>query len=501
MKLCIQEGTAELRVTSESAQIEHNAEDALPETGSSAEVGACASSKCPAGPGLDSEGEQFVRSCSWGLFPPNVAKASESHGWAEDSESLHDQTTSGWQARDKDEIEQRNRELAALGAIAKAMMQRALGLDEVLQRIADGLTDGLGYDAALIFLLDEKEAAFKGVAVSTRGRLISKIDNLMGCPLLNVQLPARSDFNEAVSNALAGRMTIKHDLYELAGPLLSRPVCHFWQKLHGSKTFLSIPLQSKGKLLGNIFASTPREKISEADKAAIMTFANQAAMAIENARLFQQSQRELAERRRMEGELQDSLRRLRKALEGTIRAIALTVETRDPYTAGHQRRVADLARAIATKMGLSKDQIDGIRMAGVIHDIGKVSIPGEILSKPGRLTEIEFNLIKTHPRIGYEILKSIDFPWPVAQIVLQHHERMDGSGYPAGLTGEEILLEARILGVADVVEAMSSHRPYRSALGIDKALEEILQNRDILYDPRVVDACLKLFTRNGFKLK
>jgi len=435
MKLCIQEGTAELRVTSESAQIEHNAEDALPETGS------------------------------------------------------------------KDEIEQRSRELAALGAIASAMMQCTLGVDEILQRIADGLTDGLGYDAAFILLLDEKKAVFKGAAVSTRSRLISRIDDLTSCPLLNVQLPARSDFNEAVSNALAGRMTIKHDLYELAGPLLSRPVCHFWQKLRDSKTFLSIPLQSKGKLVGNIFASTPREEISEADKAVIMTFANQAAMAIENARLHQRFQQELTERKRVEVELQDSLRRLRTALEGTIRAIALTVETRDPYTAGHQRRVADLARAIATKMGLPKDQIDGIRMAGAIHDIGKVSIPGEILSKPGRLTDIEFNLIKTHPQIGYEILKSIDFPWPVAQIVLQHHERINGSGYPAGLTGEEILLEARILGVADVVEAMSSHRPYRSALGIDKALEEISRNKGILYDPDVVNACLELLTKNGFKLR
>jgi len=388
-----------------------------------------------------------------------------------------------------------------LMSVASAMMQCTLGVDEILQRIADGLTDGLGYDAAFILLLDEKKAVFKGAAVSTRSRLISRIDDLTSCPLLNVQLPARSDFNEAVSNALAGRMTIKHDLYELAGPLLSRPACHFWQKLHDSKTFLSIPLQSKGKLVGNIFASTPREEISEADKAVIMTFANQAAMAIENARLHQRFQQELTERKRVEVELQDSLRRLRTALEGTIRAIALTVETRDPYTAGHQRRVADLARAIATKMGLPKDQIDGIRMAGAIHDIGKVSIPGEILSKPGRLTDIEFNLIKTHPQIGYEILKSIDFPWPVAQIVLQHHERINGSGYPAGLTGEEILLEARILGVADVVEAMSSHRPYRSALGIDKALEEISRNKGILYDPDVVNACLELLTKNGFKLR
>jgi putative nucleotidyltransferase with HDIG domain len=403
--------------------------------------------------------------------------------------------------RTQEEIKQHNRELAALRAIATAMMQSALGLDEVLQRIADGLTDGLGCDTAFILLLDEREAVFKGAAVSTRDKLINRIEDLAGCPLAQIQLPAQSDFNEAVSNALVGRMTIKHDLYELAGPLLSRPVCHALQGLHGSKTFLSMPLQTKGKVVGGIVASTTREEISEAEKATITTLASQAAMAIENARLYQQSQRELAERKRMEEELQDSLERLRKALEGTIRAIALTVETRDPYTAGHQRRVADLARAIATEMGLSRDQIDGIRMAGVIHDIGKISVPGEILSRPGRLNVIEFSLIKTHPQIGYDILKTIDFPWPVAQIVVQHHERMNGSGYPAGLSGEEILLEARILGVADVVEAMSSHRPYRSALGIYRALEEISQNRGVLYDPEVVDACLKLFTEKGFKLK
>jgi sensor domain CHASE-containing protein len=199
--------------------------------------------------------------------------------------------------------------------------------------------------------------------------------------------------------------------------------------------------------------------------------------------------------------LQHTTENLRKALGATIQAIALTVEAKDPYTAGHQRRVADLARAIATEMGLSEEPIDGIRMAGAIHDIGKISIPGEILSRPGRLSDIEFGLIKTHPQVGYDILKTIDFPWPVAQIVLQHHERMDGSGYPQGLSGEEIILEARILAVADVVEAMASYRPYRLAHSIKEALEEISQNRGVLYDPEVVDACLRLFIEKGFKVQ
>jgi len=201
----------------------------------------------------------------------------------------------------------------------------------------------------------------------------------------------------------------------------------------------------------------------------------------------------------LEEERRQSVERLLKAAQDTVHAIALTVEIRDPYTAGHQRGVVQIACAIAKEMSLSEHQINGIRMAGIIHDIGKISVPAEILSKPGRITENEFGIIKAHPQIAYDILKGIDFPWPVAQIVLQHHERMDGSGYPQGILGEEILTESRILAVADIVEAMASHRPYRPALGIDKALEEISQNRGILYDPEAVDACLKLFHEKGYR--
>ena len=196
--------------------------------------------------------------------------------------------------------------------------------------------------------------------------------------------------------------------------------------------------------------------------------------------------------------LQESMEKLRKALEGSVRSIALTVEMRDPYTAGHQQRVADLASAIGKEMELSGDQVEGLRMASMIHDIGKISVPAEILSKPGPITETEFDLIKAHAQTGYDILKTMEFPWPIERIILQHHERMDGSGYPLCLWSEDILLEARILGVADVVEAMASHRPYRPALGIDKALGEISENKGILYDPEVVGACLKLFEERGF---
>jgi HD-GYP domain-containing protein (c-di-GMP phosphodiesterase class II) len=197
---------------------------------------------------------------------------------------------------------------------------------------------------------------------------------------------------------------------------------------------------------------------------------------------------------------QHYLAQLQSSLEDTVRVIADIVELRDPYTAGHQRRVGELAMAIARKIGLSEDQINGIHFAAIIHDLGKISIPAEILSKPGKLTDIEYMLVKTHAQAGYNILKDVKFPWPIADIVLQHHERMCGSGYPQGLKGEQILLESRIIAVADVVEAMSSHRPYRPGLGIDAALEEIVRHRGVQYDPQAVDACVKLFREAGYKL-
>jgi PAS domain S-box-containing protein len=206
-------------------------------------------------------------------------------------------------------------------------------------------------------------------------------------------------------------------------------------------------------------------------------------------------------RKHAEEQLHKTLNRLKKAVGTTITVLGTASETRDPYTAGHQKRVADLARTIATEMGLSYDKIEGIRMAGSIHDIGKLSIPAEILSKPTKLTNIEFSLIKGHPQIGYEMLKNVESPWPLAEIVYQHHERMNGSGYPRNLKGDDIIIEARIMAVADVVEAMASHRPYRPGLGIEAALEEIEKNKGILYDDVVADACLKLFREKGYKLR
>lgn len=193
--------------------------------------------------------------------------------------------------------------------------------------------------------------------------------------------------------------------------------------------------------------------------------------------------------------------KLQKAFDGIVRATALTVEWRDPYTAGHQRRVADLACAIAEEYGLSQDQIDGVGIAGFIHDLGKISVPAEILSKPARLTKNEFNLIKEHPQVGYDILKEIEFPWPIAEIVLQHHERLDGTGYPEGLTANATHIESRIIAVADVVEAMASHRPYRPGKGVQSALNEIVDSKGDKYDPDIVDACLQVFNLRKYVLK
>ena len=199
--------------------------------------------------------------------------------------------------------------------------------------------------------------------------------------------------------------------------------------------------------------------------------------------------------------LSDSYQSLQKAMLGTVQAISMISEIRDPYTAGHQLQVAKLSVAIAVELGLPEKTVTALQMAGPLHDIGKINIPSEILSKPGRLNRIEFDLIKTHPVMGREILKSIDFPWPICQIVSQHHERLDGSGYPAGLRDDEICIEAKIMAVADIVSAMSCHRPYRPALGVDQALEEITRNRGTLYDPASVDACHRLFKEKGFQLE
>lgn len=196
--------------------------------------------------------------------------------------------------------------------------------------------------------------------------------------------------------------------------------------------------------------------------------------------------------------LQETLEALRRSRDGIIQAVTQIVEARDPYTAGHQRRVAELARAIGEEMSMPEEGLEGIYMAGLIHDLGKIAVPPEILSKPSRLSEIEYRLIQEHPQVGYDILRDIEFPWPIAEIAFQHHERIDGSGYPQGLTGQNMIFEAKILSVADVVEAMASHRPYRPGLGIQPALDEIERNAGTRYDEVVAAACIRLFAEDRF---
>jgi len=246
-----------------------------------------------------------------------------------------------------------------------------------------------------------------------------------------------------------------------------------------TKSAVLVPMMLEGEPMGVLQVQSNRlNAYSDEDVALLEGVASVAAVSIQNALFVEE---------------------IRDGLEGTIEALARTTEMRDPYTSGHQQRVSQLACAIAGKMGLDKKTVDGVRVSGLLHDVGKVSIPAEILSKPGGLTPLEFDLVKEHVRVGFDVLKGIVFPWPVADIVLQHHERIDGSGYPAGLKGEAIRLEARILAVADVVEAMASHRPYRPALGIDAALQEIRDKKGTKYDAEAVEACLRVF-ESGYTL-
>ena len=254
----------------------------------------------------------------------------------------------------------------------------------------------------------------------------------------------------------------------------------------GFKSTIALPLVNNGEVMGSLDVhSGEKDAFGPEEIEFLMEAAGDITVALKSLRL--------------ERELETSLAGMKKVLGETVEAIACMSEMRDPYTAGHQRRVAQLASAVAKEMGMSDDQIEGIRVSGFLHDVGKIVVPAEILSKPGRINNAELNLIKTHSSVGYEILRLLEFPWPVAKAVLQHHERRDGSGYPEGLTGEALTVEAEILAVADVVESMASRRPYREGVGIEKALNEISEGKGTLYNPQVVDACLVLFREKGFQ--
>ena len=260
----------------------------------------------------------------------------------------------------------------------------------------------------------------------------------------------------------------------------------------GMASNIALPLTDANKVFGVLtIYSDSADAFSDEEVKLLEEMSNDLTFGINSLRTRQ-------ERNEAQEKIKQQLAQLKNNLADTIKAITTIVELRDPYTAGHEARVAELAEAIAKEMGLADEQAHGIHLAGEVHDLGKIQVPAEILSMPRRLTEIEYSLIKCHPQAGYDILKDIDFPWPIAQMVLQHHERLDGSGYPQGLKGDAIIIEARILAVADVVEAMSSHRPYRAGLGIKAALAEISSKRGIYFDPQVVDACLSLFNEQHY---
>jgi PAS domain S-box-containing protein/putative nucleotidyltransferase with HDIG domain len=266
-----------------------------------------------------------------------------------------------------------------------------------------------------------------------------------------------------------------------------------------AKGDLSQSLESKGIMAGGLksLQASLRHLAWQTKKIGKGDFSQRVDFMGEFSESFNTMIRRLEEDR--EQEVAQNLIKFQIIMIQTVEAIASMAEMRDPYTAGHQRNVTRLACALASKVGLTDDRIEGIRIGGFLHDIGKLVIPAEILNRPGKLNEYELRLIRTHPQAGYDILQKIDFPWPVAQIVLQHHERLNGSGYPQGLQGPDILKEAKILAVSDVVEAMAAHRPYRPGLGVDKALEEITANQGTLYDPQIVEACVQLFEKNEFQ--
>lgn len=330
--------------------------------------------------------------------------------------------------------------------------------------------------------------AWIGYAREDAGKTIEQMAQAgfeKGCPNLS-PLTWSEEKHEACP---AARAVISGEP-EVVQDILSDPEASLWRenaRQSGYASCIALPLMDGKRAFGVLVLFDDKVNVFDADEVKLLKeMAGDLAFGILTLRV-------------KEAHLEYG-QRLQKNMLQTVEAIAGIVEMRDPYTSGHQSRVADLARAIARQMGLPEEQMYAIHLAGLVHDLGKIRIPAEILSKPGRLDQIEYGLIKMHPQAGYDILKSIDFSWPIAQMMLQHHERMDGSGYPQGLKGEEILLAARILIVADVVEAMSSHRPYRPGLGVEAALAELVHSRGTLYDPQVVDACMALFREQGYVL-
>jgi PAS domain S-box-containing protein len=379
-------------------------------------------------------------------------------------------------ARDITERKQAEEKIKHLNLVLRAIrnVNQLIVKEKNRERLLKGACNNLiktrGYYSAWIALLDESGKFERYIEAGTGKAFLPMVEILMKGEL-----------------TVCGQKALKQrEIVIIKDPASTCPECPLVKKNSGRRV-MTIRLEYSGKVYGFVSVSVPVHiTVDKEEQSLFKEVAGDIAFSIHNIELDE--------------ELQQSYQKLKKTMDAAIDTMSKIIETKDPYTSGHQHRVCQLAVPLAQELGLSPDKIEGIRIASLIHDIGKIGLPTEILSKPTRLTDIEFSLIKGHSQIGYDILKSIDFSYPIAQIVLQHHERLNGSGYPNNLKGDKILLEAKIIGVADVVEAISSFRPYRPALGTEKALEEISQNRGILYDPKVVDACLKLFKEKGFKL-
>jgi PAS domain S-box-containing protein len=378
--------------------------------------------------------------------------------------------------RAEEALRHSNRALKTLSAANLALV-RAMSEDELLQAVTDIIVEKGGYRLAVVsFAEDDPGKSLTSRAWAGNESPSYWIQGLSWADNEQGQLP----ISRTIRN---GTTQICHDIASDPSFAHLRDAA----RAHGYRANITLPLSNDGKVFGglSIYASDT-DAFDDEEVRLLEELANDLAYGIVTLRT------------RVERERQAKF--LRQSLEQFIQAIAFTVEARDPYTAGHQRRVSELATMIARNMGLPDEQVVGIQLAGAIHDLGKIRVPAEILSKPGRLSPIEFELIKTHAQAGYDILKDVAFPWPIADIIFQHHERLDGSGYPQGLKDHQILLESKIMAVADVVEAMSSHRPYRPSLGIDAALEQILSNSSTYYAPEVVDVCVKLFRERGYQV-
>jgi len=382
---------------------------------------------------------------------------------------------------DLTEFNRIDRALKTISTINLAMINAEKETD-LLRSVCELIVELGGYALAWVgYLRPDQQYKIQPIAnAGTDGGYLAK---------LNIRLTDERRGNGPTANAVrSGLPVVTPDFKQTAS---FRP----WLKdalRRGFKSSLDIPLVEDGKVFGVIgIYANQIDAFDDQEQKLLANIADNLAYAI-------MALRTRGEMNQTARDLEKSLEKMQRILMQSVSALAAALSTRDPYTAEHQKKVVQLAAAIAAEIGLSRDQIEGLEVAGNLHDIGKIHVPLEILSKPGKLTDIEFSYVKTHSQSGYDIIKDIEFPWPVAEIVLQHHERLDGSGYPQGLSGDQILLEARIIAVADVVEAMASHRPYRPALGIEAGLEEITKHKGVLYDAAVVEACCRLFRELGF---